>query len=72
VRDNFFELGGHSLLMTQVISRVREAFRVELPVRKFFETPIITALAVAIEELIVAQISRMSAEEVHRLAHQPE
>jgi acyl-coenzyme A synthetase/AMP-(fatty) acid ligase/acyl carrier protein len=72
VRDNFFELGGHSLLMTQVISRVREAFGVELPVRKFFETPIITALAVAIEELIVAQISRMSAEEVHRLAHQPE
>src|SRR5438309_96509 len=27
--ENFFDLGGHSLLATQVISRVREAFRVE-------------------------------------------
>ena len=30
VDDNFFELGGHSLLATQVLSRVRQAFRVEL------------------------------------------
>src|SRR5262249_7523561 len=30
VHDSFFELGGHSLLATQMISRVREAFKVEL------------------------------------------
>jgi amino acid adenylation domain-containing protein len=68
-QDNFFELGGHSLLMTQVISRVREAFQVELPMRSFFETPTITALAVAIEALIIQQVSRMSEEEAHRLVH---
>src|SRR4029078_11328942 len=35
--DNFFELGGHSLLATQVMSRVREVFKAELPPGSLFE-----------------------------------
>ncbi len=31
IHDNFFDLGGHSLLATQAISRVRTAFKVDLP-----------------------------------------
>ncbi len=48
VKDNFFELGGHSLIVTQMISRIRDAFEMELPVRTIFENPTIEELALAI------------------------
>lgn len=50
IHDNFFDLGGHSLLTTQLISRVRELFKVELPLRQVFQQPTIAALATSIEE----------------------
>ena len=52
VDDNFFELGGHSLLATQVIGRLQDAFKVELPLRLVFETPNVAGLARHIETAI--------------------
>src|SRR5204862_235081 len=51
VTDSFFDLGGHSLLATQVISRVREAFEVDVPLRAVFEAPAVEALAGRVEAL---------------------
>ncbi|MBI3875438.1 MAG: amino acid adenylation domain-containing protein [Verrucomicrobia bacterium] len=69
VHDNFFELGGQSLLMTRVITRVRESFQVELPMRRFFESATIAELAVTMEGLLVDEISQLSEDEARRMAH---
>lgn len=51
IHSNFFELGGDSLQATQVISRLREKFQLNLPVQSLLEAPTLASLAKSIEQI---------------------
>ena len=79
INDSFLELGGDSLLASQVISRVIQVCRVELPLRSLFESPTIADMALIIVqnqanqaeaadiERMLAELEALSAEETKQL-----
>jgi acyl carrier protein len=81
VDDNFFDHGGHSLLVTQLASRVRKTFKLDLPLRLLFEEPTVSRLARLILERndgrqaeriaeLYLQVSTLSPEEVEHQVQQ--
>lgn len=50
VQADFFEIGGHSLSATRVMARLHDVFRLDLPLRTFFEAPTVMSQAHAIAE----------------------
>jgi amino acid adenylation domain-containing protein len=64
IKDNFFELGGHSLLATQVVTRVRDAFQVEMALRSLFESPTVEGL---VEKMIRMEGRSVDLEEIARI-----
>ena len=64
-QDHFFELGGHSLFAVQLISRLREALKVEVSLGDVFERPVLSEFAKAVAGAGKAkqpQIGRVSRE----------
>lgn len=70
IYDNFFELGGHSLLLTQLISRLRQAFNVEIQIRQIFQKPTIAEQAVIIDQLC-KEAQEMHFQPIARVAQNP-
>ena len=66
--DNFFEIGGHSLLATQVISRITDSFKIELPLRDIFQAPTVEQLALRVRaaQLETEQIQTVPLKPVQR------
>ncbi|MEL7038650.1 MAG: SDR family oxidoreductase [Cyanobacteria bacterium J06592_8] len=85
IYDNFFELGGHSLLAIQIISRLREEFQIDIPMREFlFESPTVAGIAKIIDEnqtkqadnpeieKLLEEVENLSSEEVKALLSVPD
>jgi natural product biosynthesis luciferase-like monooxygenase protein len=64
VHDDFLDLGGQSLLAIQLITRVREAFQIELPLIDLFSAPTIAGMA---EKITSQQLAPDEIEELERL-----
>lgn len=57
IYDNFFELGGNSLTATQLATRIRNKFGVDLPLMKVFTSPTLKDLSETLEGNIVSKPS---------------
>lgn len=58
INDNFFLLGGHSLLGTQLITKIRQSFGVELSLLSLFDHPTLAGMSAEIEKLILNKIEK--------------
>ena len=67
VHDNFFELGGHSLLATQIVTKMQDAFQVEIPLATLFNSLTIADLA---REVAQAQIQATDAQDLDDVLQQ--
>jgi acyl transferase domain-containing protein len=67
INDSFAQLGGHSLLAIRIVSEMRQAFQIDVPVRALFDSPTIAQLASYIKKCIIAKIEALTEEEAQAL-----
>src|SRR5262249_525238 len=67
INDSFSQLGGHSLLAIRIISEVRKAFQMDLPVRALFDAPTVAELSSYVKKHLIAEIEALSDEEARQL-----
>ncbi|WP_437794270.1 SDR family NAD(P)-dependent oxidoreductase [Sorangium sp. So ce693] len=57
IHDEFFSLGGHSLLAIQILSRINDAFDVDLPKQDMFEGATVARLAEKITSALAERLA---------------
>src|SRR5438046_2718753 len=67
INDDFSKLGGHSLIAIRIVSELRKAFQIDLPVRALFDAPTIAELSLYIQEHLIAEIDALTEEEARQL-----
>ncbi|MFC9854722.1 non-ribosomal peptide synthetase [Streptomyces prasinus] len=67
VEDDFFAVGGHSLAAAQVLSRLRQAFELDLDLAALFDATTVAALAVLVEERFEAELDALTDDEIAAL-----
>ncbi len=56
--DDFYELGGHSLLALQILTRIKEEFGINLPLKSFLDNPTINKLNKVIQHELGIPVTR--------------
>ncbi|ADJ46560.1 amino acid adenylation domain-containing protein [Amycolatopsis mediterranei S699] len=56
---DFLDAGGHSLLAVRVLSRLRQAYELNLPIKLIFEYPTVQDTAARIEQLLLADLAEV-------------
>jgi acyl carrier protein len=67
IRDNFSQLGGHSLLAIRIVSELRTAFQIDLPIRALFDAPTVAELSSYIKEHLSVEIQALTDDEARQL-----
>jgi acyl transferase domain-containing protein len=67
INDDFSQLGGHSLIAIRIVSELRKAFQIDLPVRALFDAPTVAELSSYIKEQLIAEIEALTEEEAGQL-----
>jgi acyl carrier protein len=68
IYENFFNLSGDSLTATQLLSRLKELYGVEVPVKDFFQQPTAAHLSQVVKKSLIEKIKNLSPEEKKKLA----
>ncbi|HDR7891112.1 hypothetical protein COL24_30190 [Bacillus toyonensis] len=64
-QEDFFDLGGHSLMAAQLVTKMRETFKVNISLLTFFDNSSIESLAERIYQLR-AEIENVDSNEIKK------
>ncbi|QDS33254.1 beta-ketoacyl synthase N-terminal-like domain-containing protein [Brevibacillus brevis] len=67
IHKNFQDLGGDSIMATQIISRLKNSFPVDLNLDNLFSAPTVAGMAELIEEELIAAIDELPEEAILEL-----